>query len=109
MAFEYGHEKFTSALFSMCLSTYSVQRRLANAFADHLIPVRAEVDLPTSAREKFEELVEEVTQVQDEERGSLIATIDEFDEWKCREIVDQLFVIKRALNEAYFTGRDVRD
>lgn len=94
----YVCEKLASGLMIMAQSTKSLQARYASAWVSQISRLQPK-DIPEEYQERFAALRRDLERVQDEDRGSIVASAEQMTNQYIEHAIDQLFCIYASVSE----------
>lgn len=102
MKYGYGWEKLFSAMLGLATGNEPIQQRLVNATAYALIHIRPEDDLPETSRDRFQNLLRELTEVEAKgDEGRIAATINKLSDDDASHYAKEILSIYDDTTKAY--------
>jgi hypothetical protein len=97
----YPYEKFSNAVHGMAVSPSTIQKRIADAYADHLIYLKPE-ELPEEIRYKFNEFQHRLTSVESlGNEGRIYASTNEMDTNEAVQIAHSILYMADIVESDY--------
>ena len=101
--FDYPHEKFSLAIYTLSTGKGSIQERVASAYRDSLMLLEAN-ELPDVIQENFRAIQQRLIRIRDIEGsdGDIQVTADFMDDETAVEIARQIVEMFHTITEAYY-------